>query len=563
MKPDKVRLLDRQLSRFLAEQSLLSGSEKSAFKELVCRLSTALAGGDSCLPLSARETGLVERSGLSGEGNFPLAVFAGHLYLQRFLLYEKQLARKINAMSAGVPLIGDDNFIEKLFPGQAKDDLQRVAAEAALKKNFLIISGGPGTGKTTTVLKILALLQNASPVKLHIALAAPTGKAAMRLQESIAANMDKLPIDDRAKADLEVKASTLHRLLGVKRFSPFFRHNRDKTLLCDVLVVDEASMVDLPLMSKLVDALRPGCRLILLGDKNQLASVESGTVLADMMKALPACTVELLKSYRFDEDIKRFAEAINKGMAEDAWQIVSSGQVGHISLLEEDIATYGGARYLSYMQDAAKVNSVEDLRKLFSLLRSFSILCAVRQGIRGINGINAQVEQYLTTHGYDCLAEKWYVGRPVMISRNEYSLDLYNGDVGICMPDPAAPDTLKVWFERPDGTLQGILPGRLPHCETVYALTIHKSQGTEVDDVLVVLPEKETALITRELLYTAVTRAGKSVKIASSGAAFRAAVNSRIQRAGGLAKLLLLERTTTPARGEGEQGQSRRSCKPC
>ncbi len=543
MEDEKVRLLDRQFSRFLAKYSLLSGAENEIFRELVCKLSVTLATGDSCLPISAREVDLVQRSGLSGDGQQPLRVFSDLLYLQRFFQYEKQLAAEVCEMVIDSAVLSADNsFIDSLFVGQEKEDLQRVAAEQALQKNFLIISGGPGTGKTTTVVKILALLQNASSKNLRISLAAPTGKAAMRLQESIAGSINNLPVTEKEKANLPTKASTLHRLLGVKRHSPSFRHNRTNPLPCDVLAVDEASMVDLSLMNKLVDALRPGCRLILLGDKNQLASVESGTVLADMMTALPFNTVELTKSYRFDQDIKQFAEAINTGDKEEAWRIVTASKPEHISLLSEELSAYGGTKYLPYMQAVVKANSKKAYKKLFPLLHSFKILCAVREGEKGVAGINSIIEQYLTEHGYDCLAVEWYPGRPVMISKNEYGLGLYNGDIGICLPDPAQPEKLKVWFDKGDGELMGLAPGRLSSCQTVYALTIHKSQGTEVADVLVVLPEKETALVTRELLYTAVTRASKSVTVAAGKTVFQAAVGAQIKRSSGLAKLIEMER---------------------
>ena len=535
-----VRLLDRQFARFLVKHSLLSALENTILQELLCKLSASLASGDSCLLLSSAELDLVQRSGLSGE-QLPLFIFNGHLYLQRIFQYEKRLAAKICRLAADATVLHAEHFfIEKLFAGQGKDDLQRVAAEQALKKKFLIISGGPGTGKTTTVVKILALLQHASSEKLRISLAAPTGKAAMRLRESIQGSIRSLPISDEEKATLPVTAFTLHRLLGVKRHTPFFRHSEANPLACNVLVVDEASMVDISLMSKLLDALPPGCRLILLGDKNQLVSVEFGTVLADMMVALPGNTVELKKSYRFDQGIKQFAEAINEGNRKEAWEIVSGSQPEHIALLHEDTATYGGIRYLQYMEAVSKANDITAYKQLFPLLHSFKILCAVRQGASGVAGINSKVEQYLTANGHDCLTDEWYCGRPIMLGKNEYGLELYNGDIGICLPDPARPESLKVWFEKGDGDLLGILPGRLGSCETVYALTIHKSQGTEVDDVLVVLPEKETALVTRELLYTAVTRARKRVRVAANKAVFQLAVATRIKRSSGLAKLIRL-----------------------
>ncbi len=541
MEEKKIRLLDIQFAKFLGVRSALTGDENRNFQDLICKLSMSLAAGDSCYPLNAAEENLVQRSGLCGEGLQPLCVFAGYLYLQRLFQYEKQLAAKVVQMSAEpVELVAQGSFLERLYGGQDPEDLQRIAAEKALQKNFLIISGGPGTGKTTTVVKILALLRNASGKDLRVAMAAPTGKAAMRLQDAVAGSVQNLPLGDREKDDFPVQAATLHRLLGVKRYSPFFRHNANNPLPFDVLVVDEASMVDLALMSKLADALRPGSRLILLGDKNQLASVESGTVLADMMKALPENTIELEKSYRFDKDIKQFAEAVNGGNGDAAWKTLQDDSPEHISLLSEDAAAYGGEVYSRYMKLASRAASMEEYKALFPMLHSFKILCTMRKGRAGVAGINERVEQVLTGKGYDCRRSEWYHGRPVMVVKNEYSLDLYNGDMGICLMDPESPGEVKVWFERPGDILQGILPGRLKSCETVYALTIHKSQGAEFEEVLVVLPENESSLVSRELLYTAVTRASKTVKIKSSHSVFQRAVSGKIKRYSGLVELMAI-----------------------
>lgn len=539
MEEKKIRLLDSQFAKFLATHSALRGDEKRNFQELICKLSMSLVAGDSCCPVSPEEEKLVWRSTLCGEGAQPLSIFSGHLYLQRLFQYEKRLAAQIVQLAAEPKILeAEPSFLKSLFVGQGSRDLQRIAAEKALRENFLIISGGPGTGKTTTVVKILALLKNASRKDLRIALAAPTGKAAMRLQEAIAGSVQSLPLGDREKKGFPLHASTLHRLLGVKLHSPFFRHNAKHPLPFDVLVVDEASMVDLALMSKLVDALAPGSRLILLGDKNQLASVESGTVLADMMKGLPGNTIELEKSYRFDQAIKRFAEFINTGNASAAWQMLLDKDPEHMSLLHEDVATYGGEIYSQYMELARKAKNRAEYKSLFPILHSFKILCAVKRGRDGVAGINERVEQVLTDNGYDCKQSEWYHGRPVMVVKNEYSLDLFNGDIGICLLDPESPGNVKVWFERPDGSLQGILPGRLRSCETVYAMTIHKSQGTEVGEVLVVLPENESALVTRELLYTAVTRASKKVKIKSNHPVFQLAVAGKVKRYSGLVEMI-------------------------
>ncbi|MBU0942874.1 MAG: exodeoxyribonuclease V subunit alpha [Proteobacteria bacterium] len=538
MEEQKLRLLDSQFAKFLARRSALSGSAREQFAALICKLSMSLAAGDSCLPLTGTEEALVGRSGLAGTGANPLILWQNRLYLEKIFAYESRLAENIKRLVANAsPLLMDVTLLKTLFGEDAAGevDWQRISAERALEQNFLIICGGPGTGKTSTVVKILALLLSVRGPGLRIGLAAPTGKAAMRLQESIADSIHHLALSDPVRARIPTQAHTLHRLLGVRRLSPFFFHHAQNPLPYDVVVVDEASMVDLALMSKLVAALRPESRLILLGDRNQLASVESGAVLADLIAALPENTVELQKSYRFDGGIKGFAEAINGGDSSRAWQIMAGQEPENVSLLEEEVADYGGEKYCRYMEAVRQARTVEEYGQLFSFLHSFKILCALRNGPAGVTGINAQVERFLSARGYDCFASAWYRGRPVMVTRNDYALDLYNGDIGICLPDPERPETMKVWFERPDATLQGLLPGRLSSCETVYALTIHKSQGTEIDEVLVVLPEHDSVLITRELLYTAVTRAAKRVRLRGKRAVFDTAVSRKIERFSGLA----------------------------
>lgn len=545
MQEKTIRLLDSQFAKFLADRSGLSGQEREQFQDLVCRLSMSIGAGDSCLTVTDLEKKLIIKSALAGGGRSkekkPLCLVESRLYLWRFFEYEQCLAEKITVLVSGsAKLTRDDLLLDALFGEQKENetDWQRLAALQALEQNLLIISGGPGTGKTTTVVKILALLQGATGGELRVALAAPTGKAAMRLQESITMSVQSLTLGGSIVKSIPGKASTLHRLLGVKRHSPFFRHNAENPIMYDVVVIDEASMVDLALMSKLVDALRSGSRLILLGDKDQLASVESGTVLADMIAALPINTVELQQSYRFDKGIKQFAGAINRGDSGLAWKLMVSGSPDNVSLLQEDVAEYGGEMYCRYMEVVRQAATLDAYEELFQVFHSFKILCALRHGPAGVQGVSERVEHYLTGKGYDCLAGEWYPGRPVMVTRNEYSLDLYNGDMGLCLPDPENPEVLKVWFQRADGTLQGLLPGRLSSCETVYALTIHKSQGAEFGEVLVVLPEQESAVVTRELLYTAVTRARNCVKVKSVRSVFDLAVTGRILRNSGLAERL-------------------------
>ena len=342
-------------------------------------------------------------------------------------------------------------------------------------------------------------------------------------------------------------------------------------------------MVDLAMMSKLVDALKPGSRLILLGDKDQLASVESGAVLADCIQALPDNTVTLQQSYRFNQEISAFAQAVNRSDSETAWNLLASdSQSTSLQHLQEPLPDFIVARYIRYMEMVAALadnREEEDIRLLFDCLNQFRVLCATRHGAGGAQTLNRQVEQRLTAgntpfqpdgrssaipgsrdtgtslsggrsssiHGASdtgpSLAGGWYPGRPVIILNNDYGLNLFNGDIGICLPDPpsqsTAPGTLKVWFEREDGSLKGYQPYRLPACETVFAMTIHKSQGSEFAEVLVVLPTADTPLLTRELIYTAVTRARTRVLIASDQAIFNAAVKRTISRSSGLHEMLI------------------------
>jgi exodeoxyribonuclease V alpha subunit len=546
MAEETVRLLDVQLAKFLAGRCGLTTADCDTFRDLVQRLSMGLGNGDSCLPVTLKEKQLLVRSPLTGTGmqeeNTPLCVVGRRLYLRRVFDYEQSLGVAVRQLiSASTPFAANDDLLQQLF-GEAPSgevDWQRQSAIQALEHGFLIISGGPGTGKTTTVVKIMALLQDAATTPLRVALVAPTGKAAIRLQESISASLPSLKMDAEFAATIPQSASTIHRLLGVQRHSPRFRHNAQNPLHCDVLVVDEASMVDLALMSKLLTALRPGCRVILLGDEDQLASVESGTVLADMVTALPEMSVQLRHSYRFDTGIKDFAAAINEGNSGVAWGMMQQGEPDNVSLLKGSVAEYAGKRYCRYMEAARKATDRMQYKKLFSHLRSFAVLCALRRGPAGVQGLNRQIELYLGEHGYHgCEENSWYHGRPVMINRNEYGLGLYNGDIGICLPDPENPENLKVWFEEEGYGLRALLPGRIGSCDTVYALTIHKSQGAEIGEVLVVLPEKESLLVGRELLYTGVTRARSSVLLKSTRAVFETAVTAKMVRHSGLVQSL-------------------------
>jgi len=534
-----VRLLDLHFARFLAARCRLTHGEKVRFEELVRELSAAMADGHSCLPVSAEDQWILEKTPLVSSGVLtPLILVRDRLYLHRYFQYESHLAARLAGMagiSHAVPQLR--LLLDHCFGAEAETDYQKLAAEVAVTRSLCIISGGPGTGKTTTVVRIIGLLLQALGTELRIALAAPTGKAAMRLTESIGDSLAGLAFPADIVASIPTAAATLHRLLGVRRHQPTFRHNRDNPLPWDVVVVDEASMVDLALMSKLVDALRPDARLLLLGDKDQLASVESGAVLSDCVRSLPANTVELKKSYRFDAAIKALATAINSGDGEGAWQLLIGRIHDNISLLRNSYFSFIGEKYCGYMECIRRCTP-DGMAEVFRAFGAFRVLCAARHGARGVQGVNSMVENYLKRNGYDVSSDPWYAGRPVLVTANDYSLELFNGDIGICLPDPVD-GRMKVWFESGDGSLRSCLPYRISRCETAWALTVHKSQGSEFREVTVILPEEESRLLTRQLLYTAVTRAKECVQIVASKMIFVYAVQSDYPRSSGLAEMLL------------------------
>ncbi len=535
-------LLDRHFADFLTARSGLGGEDARLFHRLVAALSAAMAEGHVCLPVSGVEAEVLRRSpGVSLGSPAPLVLQGGRLYLHRYYRYEQRLAAQLLEM-AGRSYSVDQlpELLEGCFPGRdGERDWQRQAAELALQRALCIVTGGPGTGKTFTVARILALLLLACGPGLRLALAAPTGKAAMRLREAIGRGLGDLALPGNLAAAIPTGASTLHRLLGVRPDSPTFRHDAANPLPFDVVVVDEASMVDLAMMSKLVDALAPGARLILLGDRDQLASVESGAVLADCSRALPAHTVELQRTYRFDSGIKKLAGLVNEQRAAQAWGLLASGECTNVSLLRGPSLQYAVDRYLDYMEMAAGTCKESDYPQIFALFYRFRVLCAVRQGARGVVAVNQAIERGLQARGYQIPREQtWYPGRPVLIGQNDYNLDLYNGDIGICLPDPVQAGRLKVWFERPDGRLRSFLPYRLPYSETVFAMTIHKSQGSEFDEVLIVLPDQDNPVLSRELVYTAITRAKKTVRIMTEEAILQAALSRSIERDSGLAERL-------------------------
>ena len=417
-----------------------------------------------------------------------------------------------------------------MFGGAAADDRQRLAAETALRRRFAVVAGGPGTGKTTTVARILALLlEQGDPL---VALAAPTGKAAARLVEAVHEEAGRMDVDAGVRERLlALDASTLHRLLGWRPGAHSrFRHHRGNRLPHDVVIVDETSMVPLSLMGRLVEAVRADARLILVGDPGQLTSIEAGAVLGDIVgPAEPGRGIVVLdRGHRFGGAIARVAETIRAGDADAVLDAL--GAVRWIADPEALGPVRDGAVACARAVTAAAREG--DGAAAIAALGTFRALCAHRRGPYGVSAWTAEVEAWLADaiDGFGAGGD-WYVGRPLLVTENDYALGLYNGDTGVVLADGSAA------FER-QGELHHVSPTRLAAVETVYAMTVHKSQGSQFDTAAVLLPEPTSPLLTRELLYTAVTRARRELIVVGSEDAIRAAVARPVARASGLRRRL-------------------------
>ncbi|KGI66926.1 exodeoxyribonuclease V subunit alpha [Mycolicibacterium rufum] len=457
------------------------------------------------------------------------------LYLDRYWREEQQVRDDVLALLAS-PLPATVPGLERLFPAGFEE--QRRAAEVALAQSLTVLTGGPGTGKTTTVARLLALLAEQAALEgrppLRIALAAPTGKAAARLLEAVRAELDGLDAQDRDRLP-ELTASTLHRLLRPRPDNATrFRHHRENRLPHDVIVVDETSMVSLTLMARLLEAVRADSRLILVGDPDQLASVEAGAVLADLVDGLGARAevriAALQTSHRFGASIGALASAIRDGDADRAVEVLRDGDE-HIEWLALDEP---GERlrpvllpHALRLREAAILGGA---RAAADTLDEHRLLCAHRRGPSGVAHWNRQVERWLTDATGEPIWTDWYAGRPVLVTANDYGRRLYNGDTGVAV---VRGESLTVAIGE-----QEFAAGRLSDVDTMHAMTIHKSQGSQADEVTVLLPAEESRLLTRELFYTAVTRAKKRVRVVGTEASVRAAVGRRAVRASGLARRL-------------------------
>jgi len=496
------------------------------------------------------------------------------LYLYRFWNYEKVLSDAI-IERAGDDIEGIDfelvkNSLSRLFPDNPEEklNLQKIAALTSVFKRFCVISGGPGTGKTTTIAKILTLLiEIEQGKKLKIFLSAPTGKAAAKLSESIRSTKNNINCSEEIKNKLPADAYTIHRMLRVIPGAPGFYYNAENKLPADVVVVDEASMVDLALLAKLVEAVPDKARFILVGDKDQLASVEAGSVLGDICnrgnipeysvnllkrpvdgskpeevaevtgkQVLSDCIVVLQRNYRFSEtsSIGRLSRAVNKGDADTALSIIRETIDERIHW--EDIKT-AKELYCSLekkiVEGYTDYQASDDPIEALNSFSRFKILCAINKGQFGVDAVNGLAESVLAQKRLISPSSQWYRGRPVMIRGNNYSLGLFNGDIGMIMAEQTS-DDVYAFFYGASGKARKFKPGILPEHDTAYAMTVHKSQGSEFEEVVIVLPDKDYPVLSRELIYTGLTRTTGKITLLGTEGVLRAAISRKTERASGL-----------------------------
>ena len=636
----------KEMLTALKASNELSPVQEQILSHVFFALSVSLRAGHTCLPLNAfaqqhwavafDEQGQCSHQGfvfpdkeglidvlialdLSANAQQPIVFENNRVYMRRYYQFEQTLVEELKTrLSQRLPTALDhiSSVLQQLFPptanGQPQDiDWQQIAVANAMNKNFTVIAGGPGTGKTYTVTKLLAALVmlnnsdednidiNASKQNnnqaLEIALVAPTGKAAQRLSESIinAISGFKALIDENVLAAIPTDAMTIHRLLGVIPNSPNFRHNQNNLLSCDVLLIDEVSMVDLPMMTRIFRALKSNAKVILLGDADQLPSVAVGSVLADISPRphsgysadnasylAQVCQVDtelfshafkqterysdhlsfLITSRRFDGEggIGRLAAHVIKGEGTQSWQLLQTANKSkdnQLTLVDGDLHAWLSPLIKAYYQGISRCSTIDEA---FSLLAKFRILCVTRQGEFGVDAMNQWVKGQLAVNA----AQSWgqsqqnYHGMPIMISENDYRLGLFNGDIGLLWHVSHDASTnasnentsqvktnsghLMAFFELPkteygETRYKTLLPSRLPKFDSVYAMTIHKTQGSEFAHVAMVLPKQSNnLLLSRELLYTGITRAKTQLTIASNKHTWQQGVISEVKRYSGL-----------------------------
>jgi exodeoxyribonuclease V alpha subunit len=566
--------LDVELARGLCA---LAAPQDDAVLFAIALLSRHVAAGHVCLPLADLATPErllgVEHAGLAGvwpalqpwleriqasplcDPNVPTSPLvldaAQRLYFRRHYACEQSLAALLSTRAARTVPADEARVSARLshhFAHSEPGDLQRTAAELAARRALCVISGGPGTGKTSTVVRILAVVIEealaAGQVVPRIALTAPTGKAAVRLQSSVLKEKQRLAAEPSVLAAIPETASTIHRLLAQSAVRDRSEVSvQPEQLPVDLLLVDEASMVNLELMAQLLAALPEHARIILLGDRDQLASVEAGAVLGDICavvrsgdSALAQSIVQLTRSYRYgmNSGIAELARAVQAGDAERALEILDDPRYPDVTLQDYDLpGTLARSVLKGYRPYLGALAQPSEALRLFD---GFRVLCAHRQGERGVVALNRELARLLMREGLIQFNEGQFLGRPIMITENDYRTQLWNGDVGVISSEEG---TRFAYFLGADGTQRRLGIGRLPPHESGFALSVHKSQGSEVDVVSLVLPAEPSRILSRELVYTALTRARQRVEIHGSRDVLRAAVTHAVARNTGLQALLL------------------------
>lgn len=581
---NEIRPLDHYLGLFLEG---LADKDHPELRLAGTLTSMAVGKGHICFPLGRAQELLPQISSsqlpdMTGWRNNLLATpvvgqpgetaplildHTNRLYMYRFFKYEQHIAEDLLKRAKQIRSIDIQQLKKlqnRLFPDQEGDD-QQLAAIIAQLKSFVVISGGPGTGKTYTMARLLALATPLAETPLQIRMAAPTGKAAARMEEAIRKAKQQLP-SELAHAIPE-QAETLHRLLGYRPGKHGFRYDRENQLRLDLLVVDEASMIDVPMMDALLQALPHTSRLILLGDRNQLASVEAGSLFSDLCnktsttvspplfdliqtvtptpglqkkKSIPVMAdsvVFLRTSYRFQKTsgIGKLATAVNNGDSAKIEQILDSQLPDVINEQSTGKKRENWLR-IQIIQQFQPIFQAPDVDHAFAAMEQFRFLCALRQGTAGVENINALVEKTLRHQGLITTDAPQYPGRPIIIRRNHYGMQLFNGDSGLLFNDHKG--RLRAWFRHPDNTLYPVTPARLPEHDTAYAITIHKAQGSEFEQVLLLLPEEESLVLSRELIYTGITRTRSQLVLCSTRKILDYAIKKRTRRYSGLAEKL-------------------------
>ncbi len=609
----------QQMQADIQAKNELSSQDNKVFFHLMLALQQSLRQGHSCLPINkianktlwqdseknikgfhffseAELNSLLANYAITINDNAPIVLEYQSLYIRRYWQFEVNIAKAINirhqqakqlqaSLSPQQQQIAQ-NLLNKLFPSSTQNtqtNWQKVAIANAIGRKFTVITGGPGTGKTFTVTFLLALLQSIHNKSLNIQMVTPTGKAAQRLQQSVIAAKQALTAHNIEQAIIDAipeTASTLHRLLGFRPQKLQRKYNEQKRLPCDVLLIDEVSMIDLAMMSRLVNSLEDDCMLILIGDPKQLPAIETGNILAELcdenfpsysqatLNHILAISSEQIQnkknnnktdydyfsqlqhSHRFSGDIKQFADLTIQKNETQSILLLEKHQLDPISLNELEKSYQNQQRQLYFIQNTrfktwlksvcslyfSKIAQADSLTQAFNQLAAFRILLDLRVGECGVVAVNKQIEKILQQTNSAIIPSGNYPGRPIMITENNYKLGLFNGDIGLLWKNELG--QLSAYFEQSSDKFKKVTIGRLPQVETIYAMTIHKTQGSEFPHVAIVLSTKENNNLSGELLYTAITRAKEKLSIIADKQIWKQALSQESRRYSSLQKRL-------------------------